>query len=596
MSAEKSTFQPARPDHRTTLRLETACEFSAVRVAIAQVYDWLAAKGFPEAELGAWQLALIEAANNAVKYADAAASALPVVIEISCGTQFIEARITDHTAGFEWPVAAGLPAKEAESGRGIYLIKSLTDSAQYFRSAGENILTLRRARPAGMEILTDAGEYQKRLAETEAALADMTGELALSYESLVALFRYSSELGTATDLKEFSQRLLRDLMQITEADGAVLRLLSADGKRLETFQTIPEKNLPPQNFSSSPATGSIEITAAQKRQDLWFSPAEPLAEKDPLRAIFPVGNGICHAFFVGEQLVGTATLGRLAAEKPFTSAQINLLHSFIDFLGIQIVNSRLLTERTTARVTRRELEIAAEIQRSLLPERLPPCAPFTLAAACQSALQVGGDFYDAMPAADGAVLLVIADVMGKGVPAALFAAVLRSTIRSMPQLFSQPDILLGAANRILFPDLSRVNMFITARLIYLDPARGEIISASAGHSPLLVCYGRAKGRCEPDESGFPLGIEPEVFYGRTVNVLPAGTVALLHTDGVTETRNASGEMLGEKCLQQLLDVAAEMPTVENGKQFLRERLTAFRGTSPLTDDQTFILIRNGGKK
>ena len=78
------------------------------------------------------------------------------------------------------------------------------------------------------------------------------------------------------------------------------------------------------------------------------------------------------------------------ADKPFTAAQVNLLHTFIDFLAIQIVNARLLDERALARVTRRELQIAADIQRSLLPAKIPACPPFELAAACQSAQQVGG--------------------------------------------------------------------------------------------------------------------------------------------------------------------------------------------------------------
>ena len=93
---------------------------------------------------------------------------------------------------------------------------------------------------------------------------------------------------------------------------------------------------------------SVELRAARSRTDIWFSPEEPLEPHDPLRAAMPVGNGICHAFYVADQLVGTAALGRLAAHKPFTAAQVNLLHTFVDFLAIQIVNARLLAERTAA--------------------------------------------------------------------------------------------------------------------------------------------------------------------------------------------------------------------------------------------------------
>ena len=586
----------ARSEHRISLRVESACEFTAVRAAVAQVGGWLAEKNFSEAELGAWELALVEAANNAVKYADATARTRPVVIEISAGERDIEVRVTDHTAGFDWPQEIKLPNDSAERGRGLYLMKSLTDEIFYLRHPSQNVLVLRRARPVTTkEVFPDAAQLQQKLADAETALTDMTSELATSYESLVAIFRYSAELGTQTDLKEFSQRLLRDLVPLAEADGAVLRLVSADGKMLETQFVLPEKSfaaLPPVALVDD-YLKSVETRAARRRQDIWFSPEEPLDKNDPLRSVLPVGNGVCHAFFVADQLVGTATLGRLAADKPFTAAQVNLLHTFVDFLAIQIVNAKLLDERTATRVTRRELEIAADIQRSLLPEQLPACVPFALAASCTSALQVGGDFYDAIPANDGAVLVVIADVMGKGVPAALFAAVLRTTIRSMPQLFSQPGELMAAANNILFTDLSRVDMFVTAAAVYLNPREGKIVSASAGHCPLLLVGGGQNQSGDPKNSGLPLGIEPKVFYPQMTYALPPGGAVLLYTDGLTETRNESGEMLGDKNLLAFLAGAvAQSKDAAAAKKLLLARLAEYRGGAPLTDDETFILIQN----
>jgi serine phosphatase RsbU (regulator of sigma subunit)/anti-sigma regulatory factor (Ser/Thr protein kinase) len=588
-----TTAHDSQAEHRTSLRVETTCEFSAARAGVAQIGVWLGELGLPEADLGAWELSLTEAGNNAVKYSSPEARQRPIVFEISAGARDVEARVTDHTAGFDWPAEVTLPEPDAERGRGLFLMKSLTDDIFYLRHPGQNVLVLRRGRPAG-NVLPDTGDLQRRLAEAETALTEMTAELAANYESLVAVFRYSSELGGHADVKEFSHRLMQDLLQIAEADRAVLRLVSADGKRLETALMLPATNpakLVPVSLAEDPLK-SVEVRAARSRMDIWFSPEELLDKNDPLRAAMPVGNGICHAFFVADQLVGIMALGRLAAQRPFTAAQVNLLHTFVDFLAIQIVNTRLLDERTAARVTGRELEIAADIQRSLLPAELPACPPFALAAACQSALQVGGDFYDAIPAGDGAGLLVIADVMGKGVPAALFAAVLRSTIRSMSQLFARPGELLGAVNKTLFPDLSRVNMFITATLVYLDPARGGLISASAGHCPLLF-YSPGTEKFVPTRASFPLGIGADTAYQQTMNALPAGAAALLYTDGLNEARNAAGEFLGEHDLRDYFtEAAAQTRDAEGAKQLLLRRLAEFRGSTPLTDDQTLILIRH----
>ena len=576
------------------MRVETACEFSAVRAGVAQVGAWLGELGLPEADLGAWELSLVEAGNNAVKYAAPEARQQPLVFELSAGGRDVEARVTDHTPGFDWPAEIALPELDAEHGRGLFLIQSLMEELFYLRHPAQNVLVLRRSRPAGARGLPDSSDLQRRLAETEAVLTDMTAELAANYESLVAVFRYSSELGGQTDLTDFSNRLLSDLMQIAEADGVVLRLLAPDGRELKTVLVLPESNAPapaPVTLGDD-ALKSVELRAARTRMDIWFSPEEPLEPQDPLRTAMPVGNGICHAFFVADQLVGTAVLGRLAANKLFTAAQINLLHTFVDFLAIQIVNARLLAERTAAHVTRRELEIAADIQRSLLPAQLPACPPFALAAACQSALEIGGDFYDVIPAGGGSALLVIADVMGKGVPASLFAAMLRSTIRSLRHLFVQPGELLGAVNKTIFPDLSRVSMFITATVVYLDPERGGMISASAGHCPLLFfCPGTEKFASALP--GFPLGIEANTVYRQSVNALPSGAAALLYTDGLTEARNRDGEFLGDEDLRLLFaEAVAQTRDAEGAKDLLLRRLAEFRGEAPLADDQTLMLIRH----
>ena len=588
------TTNVSSAEYRSSLRLQAACEFSAVRAAVAQVRGWLGELGLTEADLGAWELALTEAGNNAVKSSTSEARAQPLILELSAGPKDIEARVTDHTPGFDWPAEVSLPAPDAEHGRGLYLIKSLTDEVYYLRHARQNTLVMRRSRRDGANVFPDANDLQRRLAEAETALNEMTAELAANYESLVAVFRYSSELGGRTDLMDFSNRLLRDLMQIAEADIVVLRLLAPDGKNLQTALVLPDtgaNKLPPVARADD-SLKSAEARAARSRMDIWFSPEEPLDPHDPLRAAISVGNGICHAFFVADQLVGTAVLGRLAANKPFTAAQINLLHTFVDFLALQIVNARLQEERTAAHVTRRELEIAAEIQRSLLPAALPVCPPFSLAAACESALQIGGDFYDVIPGGNGSVLIIIADVMGKGVPAALFAAVLRSTVRSMSHLFAQPGELLTATNRTLYADLSRVNMFITATLVYVDWHRGGMIAASAGHCPLLF-WGPGAGRGLPAHTGLPLGIEGHTVYRQTVHPLPPGTAALLYTDGLSEARDAAGEQFGEARLQEAFAAAAaQTRDAESAKKLLLRRLAEFRGPAALTDDQTLILIRH----
>src|SRR5690349_4433642 len=151
-----------------------------------------------------------------------------------------------------------------------------------------------------------------------------------------------------------------------------------------------------------------------------------------------------------------------------------------------------------------ELAIARAIQASLLPKEFPKLPGFGLAGYCQSARQVGGDFYDVLPLSDTRALLVVADVMGKGVPAALFAASLRVLVRSLVERKLRPHELLRRINRQMYEELSSVDMFITAQFVEIDTACRVLRVANAGHCPLLASDG-----CGPTQviapDGLPLG-------------------------------------------------------------------------------------------
>ncbi len=573
--------------------MKSACDFAAVRETAQFARAWLSSHQVTAAELDQWELVLVEAGNNAVEHAPESAGKLPLVFEFSVGETEVEARITDHTPGFELPEQIDLPDLESEGGRGLFLIKSLTDHSAYLRSAGENQLILRKRRSVPVHpAAPDALALQRQLAESEIAVNEMSEELASSYESLVAMFRYSAELGTNADLPEFAGRLLADLLSLTETDAAVLRLFQ--GSRLETFLVLPVESQPRlPSLEDLDMSRSVELEAVKTREDVWLDRTHPLSPADPLRAFPGALTGLVHAFGSGVHQLGTVTLIRTRNDMPLRSAQVNILHTLIDFLAIQIVNTRLLDERTQSRITRRELEIGANIQRSLLPVSLPSSSPFELAASCTSAREVGGDFYDVLRVSNEGLLLIIADVMGKGVPAALFAAVLRTAVRSMPDLFTNPAALLSAVNRTLCEDLSRVDMFVTVRAVFLDTHRHRLMSASAGHFPLLYCQPDATLGSVAADSGLPLGIDPGAEYAQSITLFPAGAVALLYTDGITESQDPSGNMFGMERLQKLLPalVSGNVPATKLRDKLL-VALDAYRSGVPPTDDQTFLVLRH----
>lgn len=588
-----------------TLKLALACDLSEVREAAQAVRRFLAGQGCTEKEQTACDLSLVEACNNAIKYADGDARRKPVRVECLCESAQIELRVTDHTSGFIWPRRAQLPAPESESGRGVYLIQTLMDRANYFRAAGENVLMLckHRAFPPDGEpspAAPDSQALQRQLAENQRIVGNLVEELSSCYESLSAIFRYGGRQSQIGDLPAFAHRLLVDLLHITSADWFVLRLAPPGEARLAVLAASePVLNLDSLAIPEpAQKNGPVELEAAASRCAVWFDESRPLEHADPLGRVKPGSHGLVHPIFFNGNLIGTLALGKSArADTPpaepaglvFTASQTNVIGTFAEFLAIQVVNTRFQEEQVASRLVAHELQIANSIQQSLLLQTLPQLPGFGLAAHCRSAQQVGGDFYDVLRVNDHSLLLVVADVMGKGVPAAMFAVILRTMLRAAPELTHQPSALLTRVNRLLFEDLSGVDMFITAQLAHVDARERRIVTASAGHCPLLVASSGGVRQFSPE--GMPLGILPETTFSDEIIDLPRDARVLLYTDGLIEAVNAAGERYGEERLAQWLQASSSARrTAEELKRELAESLREFQRNTVLNDDETFLIM------
>jgi serine phosphatase RsbU (regulator of sigma subunit) len=299
---------------------------------------------------------------------------------------------------------------------------------------------------------------------------------------------------------------------------------------------------------------------------------------------------VCPLCF-GGALVGTVAVGRRDGDFPGGKLQDEVVRAFAEFLAIQMVNLRHHKEEVRHRVLARELEIAREIQHLLLPRTLPQPAGFGLAGGWLSAREVSGDFYDAIPLGRHSVLLMIADVMGKGVPAALFSTTMRGLLRGLAARSHDPAQLLSGLNRLLHAELSSVDMFITAQIVHLDLRTRQVTAASAGHCPLLfVPFGVNDVAALPTR-GLPLGVLPDTNYRHETALLGEPATLLLHTDGLTDARNPAGHLFGQRRLMSWLHSNA---LAGHRASDLRDRLATelhrFRGTAEMVDDQAFLLL------
>jgi serine phosphatase RsbU (regulator of sigma subunit) len=217
-------------------------------------------------------------------------------------------------------------------------------------------------------------------------------------------------------------------------------------------------------------------------------------------------------------------------------------------------------EQRYARTLERELEIGREIQLGFLPDALPTPEGWELCAHFRPARQVAGDFYDAFALPEGRVAIVLADVCGKGVGAALFMALFRTLIRALaePQLAAASSAgdglraTMQATNDYIARTHGRANMFATAFAAVLDPATGALEYVNAGHEhPVVVdAGGRVRVRLAP--TGPALGLMPDLEFAVASERLAAGDTLFAYTDGVVDARDPRDEPFGEDRLMALL--------------------------------------------
>ncbi|HEV8491198.1 MAG TPA: PP2C family protein-serine/threonine phosphatase, partial [Candidatus Angelobacter sp.] len=235
----------------------------------------------------------------------------------------------------------------------------------------------------------------------------------------------------------------------------------------------------------------------------------------------------------------------------------------------------------------KELEIARGIQAGLLPEKNFSVAGLTAASRYIPATSVAGDFYDFLPK-DGGLGVLIADVSGHGVPAALSASMVKVAISAQRDWADDPARVLSGLNSILCGNLQ--GQFVTAGYLYLDPRRGALAYAGAGHPPLLAWRDREKRVEAMEENGFMLGIFPEGTYKSLTAALEPGDRFVLYTDGIAEAPNLSGEEFGMDRFKSLLAEHAGSSAQELCDALIKH-VTAWSG-SPREqhDDLTLIVV------
>ncbi|MBM3121058.1 MAG: GAF domain-containing protein [Chloroflexi bacterium] len=290
---------------------------------------------------------------------------------------------------------------------------------------------------------------------------------------------------------------------------------------------------------------------------------------------------------------GKRLLGVLLIEgQPLTGRRPALLAGIAHQISLRLENAHLIEAAAARRTLERELSMARGIQESFLPQHPPTAEGWEVGTTWRLAREVGGDFYDFIPLEPGPNGprwgIAIADVAGKGVPAALFMALSRTLLRSIAINRLDPGLTLTRLNDLIISD-TQADMFVSVFYAVWEPGTGRISYANGGHNPPMVFEPGTRGRFLAEHE-IVLGVQAGVEYHSRSLILPPGSLLVLYTDGVTEAPNDRGELFGAQRLEALILGAPDW-NAQTLSGTIASRVSDFSSEPELRDDLTAVILR-----
>ena len=399
--------------------------------------------------------------------------------------------------------------------------------------------------------------------------------------------------------------IVEGALRILEADGGALYMTNKKGTVLQPIYVSkgapPFVELPRQN---GPATTSIHAQIRLQAVKVGEGLIGSVLSENIALSLLPtdvrlerlLAYGVNSAFiapltYAGQNL-GVLALSRSGKNDPLGPEHFNTFKALAEQSAFSLFDAFLHKEAAEKMQIEKDLQVANEVQRILLPSEPPVIAGFDVAGTNIPARYVSGDYFDYIPLDADRCGIVIADVSGKGIPAALLMAMARTALRLLASGDASPSEVIHRLNAQLYPDI-REDMFISLAYVVLDRRSGELRLVRAGHDAPLVYRAADRSVTAVKAPGMAVGIDSGGAFNRVTNefalVLEPGDCLILYTDGVTEAQDRNGDEFGLEAMIRSVQASASEGTA-GIVQRVTSDVKAFIGDQPPHDDITLITI------
>jgi sigma-B regulation protein RsbU (phosphoserine phosphatase) len=421
-------------------------------------------------------------------------------------------------------------------------------------------------------------------------LWDRQQQLRTRADQLATLYTLTAEFTGEGELQAVLDRVAQTVVKVLKGKGCSIRLLSADRTEL-VMKSVA--NLSPAYLAKGPVPlsasqidrqivetgkcvyiadertdGRVLYSAQARREGIVSALCVPMMHKGRIEGVLRVYMGRKHVFDWFEESLLTAIAAEAAAA---------------------IVSARLREECVQAAEVRRALQLAADVQRQMIPAGAPVAPGLEVATKYVPCYELGGDFFDFLPLPEGNLGVAISDIAGKGVRAALLMASIRASLRAhAASVYAMSDVV-SRVNRDLCRDV-RPGDFATMFYGVLDTRRRRLTYVNAGHLPPMLFRGGEV--CPLSTRGALLGVDARETWTHDSVTLQSGDVLLLYTDGLSEAMNHEDVAFGAQRIAQAAQAAIEQRMSADGivKHIVWEQ-RRFTGIQSHVDDLTMVAIR-----